>query len=454
MSHSTDLFRPIAQEISMTDSFVINVPPVTMSQAGPYDFHILPRGDYYVQMNQIRLYLRMKVVAEPNTDITEADGVGVVNLPGNSLFQAADLYVNGAIISELQNSHLHYKSYLETILSYSPVAGTGPLQASMFQMDEAPHFDDVKRAKAEVTVAGSGTQGSAGYVAPTTIPAVPDSQNDGFISRRAEIAKSQLIDLYIPLHSDFLNAERLLPPGINLTLRLTRAKDNFVLLHPTSTKTFKIVLSDLKLAVPYVGVASSIVAHHSKLALTQPSQLNIKKTEIVVHHYGTGTTNIEIANLFPNRLPKTLILGMVSTAAYNGNTGKNPYNFQHFGVNHVNLTKNGITIPTEPYHPDWEASLFAREYRSFFDNIGIGTNNLGTLINPALYKSGCCLFAFDFAPDKCNGYHCHKKEQGGTLGLTLKFKEATTEAITLILFTVTDAVVSMFKNDVINVKYV
>lgn len=440
----------------MEQSFTIQIPPVSMNQTGPYDFPIVQRGDFYVQMNQIRLYMRLKVTTDSNSDITEEDGVGVVNLLPNSLFSAIDLEVNGKLMTELQNTHAHYKSYLETILSYSPNSGTGPLQASLFQMDEAANFDDVKRGKeGTVTTAATGTLGQPGYTAAVITGAVADSKNDGFVGRRKQIGKSQLLDFFIPLHSDFLSCERLLPPGMNIVLKLSRAKDSFVLMHPTSTKTFKVVISNLKLHVPYIGIAPSIVAHHRSLGQSgKPSMLPIKKTDITVHHVGSGITNIEIANLFPSRLPKTLILGMVTTTAYNGSTLSNPYNFQNFGVNYISLTKNGNVIPTEPYEPDWDRNLYSREYRSFFDNIGVGTDNHGTLINPKLYKNGCSLFAFDLTPDKCNGFHCHKADVGGTIGLNLKFKAATTDAITVILFSVSDAVVSIFKDDVISVAYV
>ena len=39
------------------------------------------------------------------------------------------------------------------------------------------------------------------------------------------------------------------------------------------------------------------------------------------------------------------MFGLVHVDAYNGTYGKNPYNFQHFGVTNVSLTAKGQEIP-------------------------------------------------------------------------------------------------------------
>ena len=435
-SHATDLFRPIAQEVSMKSSSLIHINPVSMNQTGPYDFKVIPRGDQYVQMSQIRLYMRAKVTTDAGAAIVDADAISICNLFGNSMFQTIDIEIGGKTITDLQNSHSNYKAYLETLLSYTPDAGKGPLGASHFWMDEAGSFDDIKY----------------GVDATATVGATW-SRNDGFRARSGITKQSRLFDMMIPIHSDLFNCDRLLPPGVDLTLKLTRSKDSFVLMHPESTKSFKITLSAMKLVVPYITVADAIVANHKAKILTTPVLLPIKKTDILVHHVGVGGSLVQISNLFQNRLPKTLIIGMLETESYNGASGKNPYNFQHFDVNYVTITRNGVMIPSEPYTPDWDAKLYNREYRSFFDNIGIGTDNIGSIINRSLYAGGASLFAFDMTPDRCNGYHWHKREEGGAIDIDLRFKTALAKGTTIMLFGVYDALVAIDKDMNVAVSY-
>lgn len=406
-----------------------------MNQTGPYDFPVVSKGNQYIQMNQIRLYLRAKVTTDAGVAITDADGAGICNLIGNSLFQTIDIEINGKAITELQNTHANYKAYLETLLSYTPDGGTGHLAASQWIIDEAKHFDDVKMGAAKN---------------PTE---TDKCRNAGLVTRRTMIAGSRWFDMMFPLHCDFLNCDRFLPPGISFNIKLTRASDSFVLMSNNVDKTFKITLSSMKLAVPYINVNDAITASHRSKAMTQPILLPIKKTEIIVHHFAAGQTNVNLTNQFQNRLPKTLLIGMLDTASYNGTQTTNPYHFKNMDVNHVAISRNGVTIPSEPYTPDWANGLFVREYRSFFDNTGVGTDNIGSAINPSMYKEGATLFAFDMTPDKCNGYHWHRREEGGSIDVDLRFKTALSAGMTVMLFAVFDALVAIDKDDNVGVSF-
>ena len=154
---------------------------------------------------------------------------------------------------------------------------------------------------------------------------------------------------------------------------------------------------------------------------------------------------IHIEQLYYNTIPTTIIVGLLSTDAYNGALNKNPYHFQHYKVSEMSINYNGKQLPTEKYTPDWDNQLFYREYRQFYDNIGIGTNNLATAITPDLYYRGMTLYSWDLTPDYCNGYHWHKKDSGGTINLLMKFAEGSTDSITVLVFGVFDALVAIDK---------
>jgi hypothetical protein len=187
ISHSTDLFRPVAQEVSMKDSCTVYIDPVNqITQKGPYDFPIVQRGHQYVQNNGIRLYMKFKVVTSADAAITKADGVSLCNLFGNALFQTMQIEIAAKAITDLENTHANYKAYVETLLSYSPQkGGGGPLAASAWQIDTAKHFDDTNYA----APAADGT------VAAT------DSKNEGFRTRRLLIEDSREHELMIPVNS-------------------------------------------------------------------------------------------------------------------------------------------------------------------------------------------------------------------------------------------------------------
>lgn len=522
----------------MLDSVTIAVRPVSLNQDGPFHFNITPKGDQYIQLNMMRLYVKGQVRhVGSGSEVSLREGVGVCNLLANSLIQNIEIEIGGKLIGPLQNTNSNYKTYMETFLSYSNESKKGHLAASGWEMDSAAAFDDVryappppppeKRAREEpppTSAGGSSSrpkkvrtennletiavveetpknllagEGEVRMRALTTEEAeeegwgmgganqmtrgdtletaeseeeeeeaggargrskreedqIPDNtENKGLVRRRANLIRP--FDYMIPLHCDFLSTDRFLPPGVELSIKLTRAKDSFVLMLPPSHSglQYTIKLTDVKLFVPYVTVDPSIVQRHISLIQEQPVLLPLKKTEISVHHFGAGASNVYLSNLFQNRLPKTLIMGMLPTENYNGTPSTNPYHFKHFSVNHVQVIRNGVAIPNEPYTPDWSGKLYNRELRSFFDNIGIQTDNLSCGMTSQLYSQGATLFAWDFTPDKCNGYHWHRREAGGTMDLSLKFKDVLPQGgMTVMLFAVYDALVAIDKDNQVSV---
>lgn len=70
-----------------------------------------------------------------------------------------------------------------------------------------------------------------------------------------------------------------------------------------------------------------------------------------------------------------------------------------------------------------------------------------------MYRGGATLFAWDFSPDHCNGYHWHRRENGGHIDIDLRFKEPLTDGITVLCFAVYDALVAIDKDMQVTVTY-
>lgn len=424
-SHSTDVFRPISQEVSMKNSDTVWIRPVSMNQEGPYEFRITQRGDAYVQLNRTMLSLSCKVVTSTGGDVPATDGIGIINLLGNSLFKSIEIEIGGKAIPELHNTHANYKAYLETLLSYNADVAACRLRASGWHLDTAGHYDDAKYHATNATY---------------------KTKNKGLTKRRtwlSENATSKTMPLMFPLHCDFFNCDRLLPPGVDLTVKLIRATDNFILLHNKATNNYKVQLSDLKLRITHVRVANAIIESHKVRILKEPVLLPIKKTEVKTHTYPGGLTDIRVDNVFFGEIPKTIIFGMVDTDSYNGAYKKNPYNFKNNNISHVSLIVNNKNYPTDPYTPNFANSKYTREYRDLFDNTGVGVNNIGNAVTYEQFAGGCTLFAFDLTPDLCNAYHWHKREIGGQVSLDLRFRTPLEKSITVMVFGVFDAIVAI-----------
>ena len=60
-------------------------------------------------------------------------------------------------------------------------------------------------------------------------------------------------------------------------------------------------------------------------------------------------TSINFDNVFTGALPDLVILGFVSDDDFAGGYQRNPFNFHNFGVNHIELKRNGTFRLSEQY---------------------------------------------------------------------------------------------------------
>ena len=172
--------------------------------------------------------------------ITKADGtaldadtqVGPVNLFLHSLFSQVDFSLNERPISAATNIY-PYRAMIEFLLNYREEAKTSQFSVSMFYKDSA---------------------GKLGVINPL---AAGDEANLGLKARYEFTKESHTVDMMGPIHSDIFFQDRLMLNGVNLRIKLNRAKNVFCLVSSTPAANFKVVIAEAILFVRRVKVASS-----------------------------------------------------------------------------------------------------------------------------------------------------------------------------------------------------
>jgi hypothetical protein len=435
ISHAVDIFRPIAQEVSMKKGFTLSTKPINFQQDGPWNFEMVSRGDYYIDLNKTRMYMKLKVVNQNGTPIGNTANVAPINFVGPSMISAIEYSIAGKAISDLGSTHFGYKTYLENILSYSNSARETHLKASRYYGDEANKFDIITAVDAVTT----GTNQT-----PAVVP------NKGHESRKTMCAGSKEFDTMFPIHSDILQSDRLLPPGITLNVKFKRANDEFVLMSGDGATRYKIQVVELLLYVRYVEVADNIFQMHTTQSNTRNMLLPINRTEIKTQIFPATLDQVYLPNAFTGGLPKSLIIGLLKTTQYEGNITSNPYNFANNGIKYVCIKIDGEVIPSDPYMPEYDKDLFVREYRSFFDNLGIHHDDVGNAVTMEKYKDGMNLYAFDLSPDLCNGFHSHPVKIGN-LDILIKLSANMTESHHLFMMAIYNAVINIDKDQKVSV---
>ena len=412
----------------------MRVNKIYRTNEGPFQFLIESQGMDYIHLSQTRLFLQIKVTKANGTNLDANTNVAPINLIGNSLFKSIDIEIGGVPVTELGNMHANLKAYIETILSYSHPALESHLKASIFKMDKAAKFEDFDPETPDTPA----TQNQAlvrGHIC-----------NRGFYDRKAIFAGSKSVQIMTPVHCDFLQTDKYLPPGVKLCITFNRAPDSFVLMSNVANAAFKVVIEDIKLHIRHIKLNDGIIKQHMVSFQKQPAIYHINKTLIKTFVYPTGLPAVVVQNMFTGVLPKTIIIAMVKAASFNGTYASNPYLFEHFNMSSGAIRVNGEQVPSEPYRPNWTNTMFTREYRDLFDNVGISHNDMGSIISPDIFANGVFLMAFDLTPDRCNGRHYHPR-QSGVIDLELTFSVALEQPINILAFATYDAIVLLDKNN-------
>ena len=196
-SSSLYLFdRPGAQTDILKSSVVDYYPVSSLGSGGPIEFHIPGNADDYIDSNDIYLYVRFKVLTSDGKDITDADKVGLNNLPIASLFQDVSLTLGETQIEGGQMCY-PYRAYFNTVMQYQPHAQLTHMRSLGWFKDDAGKFND--------------------------------ENNSGFKQRSLLIQKSKECELMGPLYLDFLNQDRYLLSQTDMRIKLTPSKPEFVL---------------------------------------------------------------------------------------------------------------------------------------------------------------------------------------------------------------------------------
>lgn len=416
-TYDTELFQLPSYDLSMEESIECSFTADNLSSDGPYRIKCTSNDVQYMQTKNMHLLMNLSVTQSDGTATTD-ENYAIVNNIGGSLFNSVKVLVNGKQVSEFTQENYAFKAYLEKVFSCGPPALESQGTAGAFVVDTEGKFD------------------------------VLTVDNLGYKARKAICAGSKEFQIFVPLSVDILQTDRLFLPNTELTLIFERSPDDFCLLKPTTnTETLKLKIHDMKVFLNYITLHPEVRHEHIKSMTGEQKKLALypyQKTEIFTRQFGTGCTKLNIENCLEGVLPKTVIVGLLETNAFDGDYKSNPFNFQHFDVSNVHLRINNKSVPAERYSPDYTKKNYAREYKSMLNNLGV-VNDVGSIITYKGFMGGYCFYAFDLSPDKCNGFHQHAPI-AGKIDVRIELGKANTKGITVMVISTHDKMASFDEN--------
>lgn len=394
-------------------NYIVDYYPVsTLSSTAPIEFFIPGNGEDYIDVNDIKIYVKLKVTKADGSDINQTtDIVGLTNLPIATLFQDVLLMIGD---NQIEGGDMSYplRAYFRTLFQFEPDAQKTQMQAYGWYRDQAGKFDD--------------------------------QNNSGFKKRQNLVGNSNVIEFLGPLYLDFFNQDRLLISQTDMRIKLMPSKPEYALMSFAATATdFKINFEKVILYVERTELNPSVINGHAMGLKTDNARYFINHTELLNFTIPKDQMSYTKDRLFPDMAPKMIMVAMVENEAFNGTYKKNPFRFQHFNLNKLALYREGRSIPGQPFQPDFTNSIYLRDYihtmRAFDYYNSDQTNGL----QPSEWANDFTVYAFDLTADKDVSTHCLQGNLARNLRLELNFKKNLDATINVLIYAVTDSQVEI-----------
>jgi len=209
------LFDPVSQTNVIINDFTRSFAPIASIQKGaPIEFFVSRSGQLYIDPEQIYLHLTTKLTkADGAVIVGAANGrslVGPCNNFMHTCWKEVTLMLNNKMITDPSNMY-PYRAYLETILNNPKDVQETRLITEGFVKDK------------HTTIA-------------TNTPATADS---GLAARSDLMKDGSINEFYGRLHLDILQQGKLLPPGLDISLKLIPSDDKFALMSSEDNAAYK-----------------------------------------------------------------------------------------------------------------------------------------------------------------------------------------------------------------------
>ena len=346
------------------------------------------------------VYVKLKVSYADGSQLSDTEDAYPIENFGKALFDQVDFYLGSANITTANNLYAYQAFFEDMLFRYKSSIDNGSMNAK----------DDT--------------------------------------NRRHRIEKSKQVDLFFRLHVSLCSQSRLMINNVPITIRMIRGKDNFVMVDSDKTsKNFAIKISDLSLHIKRCRIFPDVVLGLTKALDSTPINYFVTRNEVKHFSVSKGLSTISFENVFNGMIPRRMLVGFIEDSALNGSVNQEPFHFKHNKLSNIAAFVDGIQYPSLSYSPDYTNSLYIHEFLSIYRYFNQDEGLPQIDIDYDDYTTKRCFYAFDLSPDGSVGAETGVLSlvKRGTVKIDVKFSEALSEALHLIVFAQFDNVISIDK---------
>ena len=408
-----DLFALPPTQTAVQDGLWVEYHPLaTLAAGAPIEFAVSGATADYIDLSNTYLYVKAKVLRQDGTN-PAADAVfAPVNYWIHSLFSQVDVSLNNILVTPSENTY-PYRAYIESTLNYGREAKTTHLTSALYYQDTANHLESLNEA-----------------------------ENDGFRARAAHAAAGREVDMIGRLHCDIFHQERYLLNGVDVKIRLIPSKSTFNLM-AAADANFKSIITHASMFVRKVRLNPAVTLSHAKALERGTVKYPLKRVVVKTFSIPTGNVGAVQDNLFLSQTPNRLVIGLVDSAAFNGENARNPFNFQTLGLSFLSLYLDGKQVPSKPLQPNFAGGQYVRSFFNLMVSSGLANQDSGSNISRQDFTGGFALYSMDLTPSLIDDNQLFELVKSGALRMELKFVRALLRSVTVVVWAEMDSVLEI-----------
>ena len=420
------IFKVPPTDISINAYRMVTIQPTTTG-INPMEF-IVPGLDDFVDLGRSYFTMELSLKIEDAGNLVAAEKLWPVNNLAHSIIKQIDLQLNGTLISP-QSDTYHYKAYLETLLNYDREDGKtvlGP-QGWFNQVDSPPEWTN------------NNTDSTTPHVAYRALSANHKGALAAMVVEVAKYAGGVTHSLVFTPHLEVFHTGKLLVPGIEIKMKFHFNGPN--LFFNGVGEAGRLVEGDVKLRFHLCQLRLNDAIYRSLSEKRhnegQVAAYPTVRSEIRTFSMQGNLTRFDIPNLFQNRVPDRLIVGLLDSRAFNGDVTRDHFCFQKFGLTSIRQIVKGEEYPYETLHlVHNNGTRDNLGYFRFLQASGAWCKKKGNMVELLDWgqAKNCTLLMFDNVANGCADSQTLNPKQSGDLQLVLEFGAAPNTNITVLVY--------------------
>ena len=408
-----DYFTPIPVQAMIEEEYDDPISPLAALTGDSIAFDVTGDPNVYRDLSNSYLEVKCKITKQDGGNLDNDTAVAPVNLLLHSLFSHVEVKVCGQVITDKESLY-HYRAFIETLLSYN---------GETLQMRES--------------VAGWSLDKTPGKLDTLLLATAQNATpNPAFVERAKWCANSKTMELVGRPHADVFHQDLDIPPGCDIHMKLTRNPTSLCIM-AAEDATYKVAITAATLYVKSKRVSTELVQAHRTMLLKTPLRIPYTKVEMKTFEISAGVTSHSLSNIFSGHVtcPKRMIVGLIENARRSGKNNLNPFLFKNHNLSEISVKVGATAVPRNALRMNFaDPRGSSRAYLSVLNALGKDIGNNSNVLTPELWQSAYNLYAFKLVPGPIDNGPVITPMQSTNISLQLSFSAATTEVLTLLVF--------------------